>query len=129
MLYLRALAAANQGDIVPMARLLNQQANLDPTTGEYLGDPTFSDTMFYDVNCTDDSYFSGTQEERIAKTIEAGQASNGTVPRVDGSVYTGLYCAFWPSSPKDVVKRQPLGVLWLKPLRNVSDMESTRHGR
>lgn len=108
MLFLRALASVNQGDIVPMARLLIQQANLDPATGDYLGDPTFSDTMFYDVNCTDDSYFSGTQEERIAKTIEAGQASNGTVPRVDGSVYTGLYCAFWPSSPKDIVRKDPL---------------------
>jgi pimeloyl-ACP methyl ester carboxylesterase len=108
MLFLRALASANQGDIIPMARLLYQQANLDPVTGDYVGDPTFSDTMFYDVNCTDDTYFSGTQEERIAKTIEAGQASNGTVPRVDGSVYTGLYCAFWPSTPKEVVKKEPL---------------------
>ncbi|MBK9925898.1 MAG: alpha/beta fold hydrolase [Anaerolineales bacterium] len=108
MLFLRALASANQGDIIPMARLLYQQANLDPATGDYIGDPTFSDTMFYDVNCTDDSYFSGTPEEKIAKTIEAGQASNGTVPRVDGSVYTGLYCAFWPSAPKEVVKNEPL---------------------
>lgn len=110
MLFLRALASANQGDMVPMARLLFQQATLDPATGNYLGDDTFSDTMLYDVNCTDDSYFSGTQEEKIAKTIETGQASNGTVPRVDGSVYTGLYCAFWPSAPKDVVKREPLTI-------------------
>jgi pimeloyl-ACP methyl ester carboxylesterase len=108
MLFLRALAAAKQGDIVPMARLLNQQATLDPATGDYLGDSTFSDTMFYSVNCTDDSYFSGTSEERVAKTIAAGQASNGTVPRLDGGVYTGLDCAYWPSAPKDVVKREPL---------------------
>jgi pimeloyl-ACP methyl ester carboxylesterase len=108
MLFLRALAAADQGDMVPMARLLHEQATIDPATGEYIGDPTFSDTMFLGVNCTDDSYFSGTQEERIAKTIEAGQASNGTVPRLDGSVYTGLYCAFWPSAPSEVVQRAPL---------------------
>jgi pimeloyl-ACP methyl ester carboxylesterase len=107
-LFLRALASAKQGDIVPMARLLYQQASLDPTTGDYLGDPTFSDTMFYDVNCTDDSYYGGTPDERIKKVIEAGQASNGTIPRIDGSIYTGLYCALWPSAPKDVVQRQPL---------------------
>jgi pimeloyl-ACP methyl ester carboxylesterase len=106
MLFLRALASAKQGDMVPMARLLYEQATLDPVTGDYLGDSTFSDTMFFSVNCTDDSYFSGTQEERIAQTIEAGQASNGTVPRVDGSVYTGLYCAFWPSAPKEVIDRE-----------------------
>lgn len=108
MLYLRALAAAKQGDMVPMARLLYQQALLDPETFEYMGDPTFSDTMFYSVLCTDDAFFDGTPEERIDQTIQAGQASNGTVPRLDGSVYTGLYCAFWPSAPADVVQTEPL---------------------
>ncbi|MCC6500926.1 MAG: alpha/beta fold hydrolase [Anaerolineales bacterium] len=107
-LFLRALASAKNGDIVPMARLLYQQASLDPVTGEYLGDATFSDTMFFSVNCTDDSYFSGTPEEKIAETIAAGQASNGTVPRLDGSIYTGLYCAYWPSAPQEAVQRQPL---------------------
>lgn len=108
MMYLRALAAANQGDFIPMARLTYQNLTVDPATLEYLGDDTFSDTMFLSVLCTDDSFFSGTQEEKIAKTIAAGQASNGTVPRIDGSVYTGLSCAFWPSSPKDVVTTEPL---------------------
>jgi hypothetical protein len=64
--------------------------------------------MFLSVLCTDDSFFSGTQEEKIAQTVEAGQASNGTVPRLDGSVYTGLSCAFWPSSPTEVVTTEPL---------------------
>jgi pimeloyl-ACP methyl ester carboxylesterase len=108
MLYLRALAAAREGDMVPMARLLYQQATIDPVTLAYNGDATFSDTMFYSVHCTDNSYFSGTDEERIAKTIEAGQASNGTVPRLDGSVYTGLTCTFWPSSPEEPVATAPL---------------------
>jgi len=108
MLFLRALAAAKDGDMVPLARLLYQQAQLDPATFEYLGDPTFSDTMFYNVHCTDNSYFSGTDEERIAKTIEEGQASNGTVPRLDGSIYTGLTCTYWPSSPADTVATEPL---------------------
>lgn len=108
MLFLRALAAAKNGDIIPMARLLYHNAYVDPQTFEYLGDSSFSDTMFYSVHCTDNSYFSGTTDERIAKTIEAGQASNGTAPRLDGSVYTGLTCAYWPSSPADVVEAQPL---------------------
>ncbi len=108
MLFLRALAAAKQGDMVPMARLLYEQASLDPATGDYTGDPTFSDTMFYSVNCTDDAYYSGTQEERLAQVIEEGQNSNGTVPRLDGSIYTGLSCAFWPSAPKEVTEREPL---------------------
>ena len=108
MLFLRALSAANDGDMVPMARLLYDKATLDPETLEYIGDSTFSDTMFYSVHCTDTSYFSGTAEERINQTIQAGQASNGTVPRLDGSVYTGLTCAYWPSAPADVVQTEPL---------------------
>lgn len=108
MMFLKALAAANQGDLVPMLRLMYQNATIDPATFEYIGDPTFSDTMFLSVLCTDDSFFSGTAEDRVDQTIQAGQASNGTVPRLDGSVYTGLYCAFWPSSPQNVVQREAL---------------------
>lgn len=108
MLFLRALAAADKGDMVPMARLLHQQALLEAETFEYIGDPTFSDTMFYSVHCTDNSYFSGPAEERIQQTIEAGQASNGTVPRLDGSVYTGLTCTYWPSSPEEPAVVEPL---------------------
>lgn len=108
MIFLKALAEANRGNFIPFMRLMYENTLIDPATFEYIGDPTFSDTMFLSVLCTDDTFFSGTQEERIAQTIEAGQASNGTVPRVDGSVYTGLDCAFWPSSPQNVVTREPL---------------------
>ncbi len=108
MLFLRALAAAEAGDLTPMARLLYKQANLDPLTFDYLGDPVFSDTMYLSVLCTDDSFFDGTPEQRIAKAIEAGQASNGTVPRLDGFIYSALDCAFWSSSPKEVLLTPPL---------------------
>jgi hypothetical protein len=64
--------------------------------------------MFLGVFCTDDTFFSGTPEERIAQSIEAGQASNGTVPRLDGSLYVGVSCAFWPATPTEAPKREPL---------------------
>jgi pimeloyl-ACP methyl ester carboxylesterase len=108
MLFLRALAAAGRGDLVPMARLLHEQASLDPVTFDYLADPAFSDTMFLSVLCTDDSFFDGAPEERIAKAIEAGQTSNGTVPRLDGFIYSAVDCAFWSSSPKEVLVTPPL---------------------
>lgn len=108
MLFLRALGSAKRGDIIPMARLLYSQANIDPETGAYLGDPTFSDTMFLSVACTDLSFYAGTQAERIARIIETGQASNGTVPRLDGSIYSGINCVLWPSAPGEVVREKPL---------------------
>ncbi|MBK8428520.1 MAG: alpha/beta fold hydrolase [Lewinellaceae bacterium] len=108
MIFLKALAAAQQGDIIPMMRMMYQNASIDPAAFDYLGDSTFSDTMFLGVFCTDDQFFSGTPEERIAQSIEAGQASNGTVPRLDGSLYVGVSCAFWPASPTEAPKREPL---------------------
>lgn len=42
------------------------------------------------------------------KLSDAGQASNGTVPLLDGNVYTGLTCAYWPSAPIDVVTTESL---------------------
>jgi pimeloyl-ACP methyl ester carboxylesterase len=108
MMFLKALAATQQGDFIPMMRLMYQNATVDPATFEYIGDPTFSDTMFLGVFCTDDTYFSGTQEERIAQSIEAGQASNGTLPRLDGSLYVGVSCALWPAAPQEAVTREPL---------------------
>lgn len=108
MIFLKALAAANHGDLVPMLRLMYDNTTIDPATFDYLGDSTFSDTMFTGVLCTDDTYYGGTPEERVQQVIEAGQASNGTVPRLDGSVYAGLDCAYWPASPKEIVHREPL---------------------
>lgn len=107
-MYLKALAAANNGNLVPMLRLMYDNATIDPATYEYLSDPDFSDTMFLSVLCTDDTFFSGTPEERVAQSIEVGQASNGTVPRLDGSAYTGVSCAYWPSSPTETIQREPL---------------------
>lgn len=108
MMLLKALAAEQRGDIIPMMRLMYNNTTIDPATFDYMGDPTFSDTMFLGVFCTDDAYFDGTPEERISQSIEAGQASNGTVPRLDGSAYTGVSCAFWPAAPTEAPKREPL---------------------
>ncbi|MBN1428301.1 MAG: alpha/beta hydrolase [Anaerolineae bacterium] len=107
MLFLRALAAARQGDLIPLARLYYAQFKYDPASEVYLGDPSFSDIGYYFVHCADDSYFSGTPEERLARIFEEGQASNGTIPRLDGNIYTGLVCALWPSSSDSEVRAEP----------------------
>jgi pimeloyl-ACP methyl ester carboxylesterase len=108
MLFLRALAAAHQGDLVPMARLYYAQFKYDPTSETYIGDPDFSDPAYYFVNCIDDSYFTGTPDERAAKVIEDGQSSNGIETRLDGNIYTGLVCAYWPNAPQNEVRAEPL---------------------
>lgn len=106
---MRALASANEGDLVPMARLFYDRANIDSATGEYMGDSNFSDTMYYIVWCSDDAYFRGTSAERSAKLIEAAQKLNGLIPRLDLDVIPlGLTCSFWPSAPTAPEVTEPL---------------------
>lgn len=103
---MRALAAANEGDIVPMAYLYFDVATIEPATGEYEGDPNFSDTMFYVVLCGDDAYFSGTTEERTVQIMREIQERNGLIPRLD--IYPDLGCAYWPHAPASSELREPL---------------------
>ena len=106
---MHALADAKAGDILPIARLYYDNANIDARTGKYLGDSSFSDTMYYIVWCSDDAYYSGTSAERSTKLMQEGQRLNGLVPRVDLDVLTlGLTCAFWPSAPTNPTIKEPL---------------------
>ncbi len=109
MKLMRAVASAKAGDLIPMAALFYENANIDPESGEYMGDPNFSDTMYYIVWCSDDAYYSGTSEERSAKLMEAGQVLVGLDPRLDLDVFPlGLTCAFWPSAPTSPAINGPL---------------------
>jgi pimeloyl-ACP methyl ester carboxylesterase len=106
---MRALASAKEGDILPMANLFFGVSNIDPATGEYLGDSSFSDTMYYIVWCSDDAYYSGTSEERSAKLMQESQELNGLIPRLDIDVLPlGLTCAYWPSAPTSPANLEPL---------------------
>ena len=103
---LRALAAAQEGNLIPMARLFFDVATIDPATGEYVGDPDFSDTMLYVVWCGDDVFFSGTTEERIAQIMQEIQKQTGLIPRID--IYPELSCPYWPHAPFHQASREPL---------------------
>ena len=53
MLLQRAMAGAAHGDLVPLARLLYPNLGLDPQTEEVIADPTYSDAIYYGVECQD----------------------------------------------------------------------------
>jgi len=106
---MRAIAAAKTGDMNPLAGLFYGVSNIDPETGEYLGNSSFSDTMYYVVWCSDDAYYSGTPDEREAKLMQEGQKLNGTLPRLDLDVLQlGLTCPLWPGSPSSPENLEPL---------------------
>lgn len=104
-----AIAAAKNGNMVPIAKLFYDSSNIDPATNQYLGDTSFSDTMYYVVWCGDDAYYSGTSEQRSETLMEEGQQLNGLVPRLDLDVLPlGLTCAFWPNAPTSPDNLEPL---------------------
>lgn len=57
MMFTRALAAySSNSDLIPLARLLYIDLPLDPQTLEVIPDPSWSDAIFYGVECQDYGY-------------------------------------------------------------------------
>ncbi len=95
MLFNRALAAyAGRSDLVPLLRLAYINLVVDPLTLEPIDDPSWSDAMYYAVECLDYSFEGETSEDKV-EAIIAG--ADGMEALILGSVYYGdLPCAFWP---------------------------------
>lgn len=97
LLLQRALAAAAQNDLVPLARLLYDSLSLDPETLEAIPDPTFSDALYYAVECDDYDLPGDNPTERAETYIRAGDPVDQEVPRLSTLFYGDLPCAFWPT--------------------------------
>jgi pimeloyl-ACP methyl ester carboxylesterase len=95
MLFLRALAAhSGRGDLVPLLRLLYLDLGIDPADETVLEDPTWSDAVYYGVECLDYTYPGTTPQERAAAFFEAG--AEVELGRLGTVFYGDLPCAFWP---------------------------------
>lgn len=108
MVFQRSLAAAAQDDLVPLARLLYQQLGADPQTLEAIPDPTYSDALFYAIECLDYGDFVGTAEQRADAFVSTGQAIEQSVPRFASNYYGDLPCVFWPGTEEPVERPEPL---------------------
>ncbi|NOH01159.1 MAG: hypothetical protein HND47_03880 [Chloroflexi bacterium] len=107
MIFLRALAAYSRSkDIVPMARILYDAFSLDPETLAAIPDPTYSDAVYYAVECEDYAYFSGAPEERADAYLRAGDELDASLPHFSSIFYGDLPCVFW--SLKIPTPRAPL---------------------
>jgi pimeloyl-ACP methyl ester carboxylesterase len=101
MIFLRALAFASRDDLVPLARVLYDSLYLDPQTMEPIPDPTYSDAVYYAVECRD--YAFGSADDYL----RAGDVVDTTVPRLGALFYGDLPCVFWPTAG-DVARPAPL---------------------
>ena len=107
-IFARALAYANRGDLGYMLRLLYIDLGIDPETLDAIPDPTYSDAMYYGVECQDYGDFSGTPDERAVQYLRAGDAVESSIPRLTSIFYGDLPCAFWPDSAQALARPAPL---------------------
>jgi pimeloyl-ACP methyl ester carboxylesterase len=109
MIFLRALAAyARNGDLVPMARVFYDSLALDPETLEAIPDPSFSDAVYYAVECQDYGYPGATPEQRAEIYLRAGDAYDSSLARFASIFYGDLPCAFWPNAATKTDRPAPL---------------------
>lgn len=109
MIFLRALAVYSRNqDIVPMARILYDSLYIDPETLTAIPDPTFSDAIYYAVECQDYAYFDGTPEERAEAYLRAGDALDTSMPFFSSVFYGDLPCVFWKQASTETTRPAPL---------------------
>lgn len=99
LLLQRAVAAAADGNLLPLVRMAYAARYVDPDTLEPLVDPSWSDATFFAVECQDYDYFSaeGSDEARIEAWLAAAAAED-LDGRLDGVVYGDLPCLAWPGT-------------------------------
>jgi pimeloyl-ACP methyl ester carboxylesterase len=102
-LLLRALTAAYRGDLVPLARIAYASLALNPDTLKVVPDPTYSDAMYYAVECQDYVYNagagSGSDADRLAAFLAEGRANGAERARFGAVYYDDMPCLFWPGQP------------------------------
>ncbi len=101
LLLQRALAAASRGDYVPLARIAYRSIEMDPDTQQAVPDPTYSDAMYYAVECQDYVYQDDktTDEARLAGFLADARALGIADSRFGDVYYADMPCLYWPNRP------------------------------
>ena len=99
----RALAASVDGNLVPLARLAAASLIIDPDTLEPIPDPTWSDAMYYAVECQDYVYSAGetTEADRLRAYLDAAETLGVTASRLPSIYYGDMPCLYWPNRPAE----------------------------
>jgi len=108
MLLQRALAAASQGELWHLARLLYAGLVMDPDTQDAIPDPSYSDALYYAVECLDYAIPGDTPEERAQNYLDAGRELGMAERRLGDVFYGDLPCAWWPAQPDSAARPEPL---------------------
>ncbi|MEX1134829.1 MAG: alpha/beta fold hydrolase [Acidimicrobiia bacterium] len=107
MLFIRALAAhSGRGDVVPLLRLLYPNLGTDPVDESIIEDPSWSDAIYYAVECLDYNFAGDSPQDVVGSFFEAGADFDNQ--RLGSIFYGDLPCAFWPDRNTEVDRPEPL---------------------
>lgn len=100
--FLRALAAAGRGNLVPMLQLGYSNMYIDPETEIGMEDPGWYGAAYYAITCTDYDSGPGTADERARRILDEARALAPQAPRLLRSYFLErLACAYWPHQGPD----------------------------
>ena len=109
MMFVRALAAyASRKDLAPLARLLYIDMGVDSQTLQVIPDPTYSEAVYYGVECQDYGYPGSSPDERANLYLRAADPFEKSIPRLASIVYSDLPCAYWPAASTDLTRPEYL---------------------
>lgn len=101
--FLRALAAAGQGDLIPMLQLGYLNMYIDPETAVGMEDPGWFGAAYYAITCTDYDSGKGTPDERAARILDEARTFAAKAPRLVRSYFLErVACAYWPHQGTDI---------------------------
>ncbi len=106
----RAVASASHGDLVPMAKLAYDSIGIDPDTLKAEVDPTWSDAMYYAVECQDYAFYpkAGDPDARLTAWLKAGATAGIDDLRIGTSFYGDMPCLYWPTATTSDIRPGPL---------------------
>lgn len=111
--FLRALAAAGRGNLVPILQLGYSNLFIDPETEIGMQDPAWFGAAYYAITCTDYDSGPGTPDDRARRILDQARALAPQAPRLLRSYYIErLACAYWPHQGPDTRPQPYAGGDW-----------------
>ena len=111
--FLRTLAAAGRGNLVPMLQLGYLNMYIDPETEVGIEDPGWFGAAYYAITCSDYGSGAGTPDERARAILDEARAFAPLAPRLSRSYYMErLACALWPHQGPDARPEPYAGGDW-----------------
>ena len=105
MMFTRALAAyKSRRDLVPLARLFYIDMALDPQTLDVIPDPSWSDAIFFGVECQDYGYPGNSPNQKANQYLDAVNLFEFSIPRLASIIYGDLPCPYWRSATSDLTR-------------------------